>query len=466
MIRGWRKPFFPQALAGLGMLFSLLPLSCARAPGPGADRPSFILVSIDTARRDSFGCYGYDRNTTPRIDALASKGVIFDQAVTLSCNTLISHATMLTGLDPLAHGATFEDGGVPIRESYTTLAEDFARAGYQTAAFTAHGDWLNERFGFHQGFQVFESGYRPADEVLASARHWLARRNPGRPFFLFVHLFDVHSDFKGAPYHSPTPFHGRYTGGYRGPLDPWDERAVQGSAFLAAVRDGKIDVTPEDVQYLKGLYDEGLAYTDDRLGRFLESVQRIPKVYLWIVADHGEEFREHGGMLHGSSYDEIIRIPSILVPLEGCRETLGAPRRVAEQVRTLDLRPTLLALAGLAAPRDCQGANLLPWLQGEEKTCPAGPAFLQSDHAIRYLGFKYIKGAKPRLYDLRRDPGERKNLMRDEDAARYAARMEKLLKEQARKDRAVRARHVEGKAAPVEPAPGSEERLRRLGYTR
>lgn len=451
--------------AELFLLIALLPAACTRRTAP--ERPSFILVSIDTARRDAFGCNGYGRDTTPNIDALAARGLVFDRAVTLSCNTLISHATMLTGLHPAAHGATSKHGGVALEQSFITLAEDFQRAGYQTAGFTAHGDWLTARYGFHQGFDVFQSGYRSAEAVLSEARKWLLRRNPLKPFFLFVHLFDVHSDFGAAPYDSPPPFRGRYTGDYHGPLTPWEKQQVQGSRFLAAVRNGKIRITGRDRAYLKGLYDEGLAYTDDRLGAFLRAAKPLRNTYLWITADHGEEFQEHGGMLHGTSYDEVVRIPSILVPLQGCTDTLGAPRRVAAQVRTVDLRPTLLALAGLPAPRVCQGSNLLPWLRGEVDTCPAGPAFLNDNRAVRYRGFKYIRNGTRELYDLARDPGERRNLMQDPKVARGARKFEALLREQARKDRAIRDAHLRG--APPRPVvrdPRAAARLRRLECTR
>ena len=188
--------------------------------GPDPPPPSFILVSLDAVRADHLGAYGYRRDTTPFLDSLARRGFLFEQAVAPSLNTLISHASLLTGLPAWAHGATYGKGVRPLHPNFTSVAEELSEQGYETAAFTAHGDWLNAEKGFAQGFGTFSSDYRPAEEVLGEAAAWLAALPPEAPYFLFLHLYDVHSDYRGRPYAAPEPFGGRWAETKRGVVHP------------------------------------------------------------------------------------------------------------------------------------------------------------------------------------------------------------------------------------------------------
>ena len=113
-----------------------------------SDFKNFILVSLDTTRIDRLSLYGNKRPVSPGLVELSKKALVFDQAVTVTENTLISHASLLTGLYPAAHGTTYKDDGVPLDKAYRTIAEDFLSSGrYQTAGFAAHGTWLNKKFG-------------------------------------------------------------------------------------------------------------------------------------------------------------------------------------------------------------------------------------------------------------------------------------------------------------------------------
>ena len=447
----------PRPLAAALLLAASWLVGCGGAqPTP----PSFILVSLDATRADHLGAYGYERDTTPFVDSLAERGFLFDQAVATSPNTLISHASLLTGLPAWAHGATYAEGGRPLHPRFTSLAEELAAAGYRTAAFAAHGDWLTPELGIAQGFGTFSSDYRSADAVLAEAAAWLDEVPSGTPYFLFVHLYDVHSDYAGRPYGAPEPFGGRWTS-----LE-WDE-TVAGSDYLKAVNDGEIEIDPAGVARLVDQYDEGLAYADDRLGSFFAGIDaaRLERAWTVIVADHGEAFLEHGKLLHVTLHDEVARVPFLLVPPPTSRYADRVPARLSGQVALIDVRPTLLSLAGLPAPRASQGVDLRPCLDGGEGLCGEAPATLFKS-GLRHAGYKLLRvRSGSLLYDLRSDPGEtvdlagrRENWPLQRDMQRLLARL--IDEQEALRESVVAGAEIEAPALD----PAAAERLRALGY--
>ena len=454
-------------LVAVGLLWAVAP-GCAEHPRPS----HVILISLDTTRPDHLGLYGYVRDTSPNLDALAARGVVFEEMITTSENTLISHASIFTGLVPAAHGATHVGEGRALPPGARTLAEDFQAAGYQTAGFAAHGDWLTPAFGMDRGFDVFTSAYRDGEAVLADARKWLDGRDPERPFFLFIHLFDVHSDPGPRPYEAPEGIAGRFTSDYDGPFADWGSSRAKGSAFLHAVMDGHVELSDADLAYLRAQYDEGLYATDAMLGHFLDELgprdrDLLDDAWVAVTADHGEEFLEHGRMLHSSFYDVVAKVPGILVPPGRDPEAIGPPRHVPNQVRVIDLRNTLLDLAGLPEAERSQGVSLAPWLRGEANRSPAGAATVYHQ-ALRGSGFKLLRTKDGlRLYDLTNDPGEQHDLSADpEHADRVAsmnARLGKMQKNDTKLGELLRA---DGEA----PIPGGDrtanETLKALGYTR
>ena len=449
----WRGPRRAAALA----------LVAGWLAGCGAEPPpSFVLVSLDATRADHLGAYGYERDTTPFLDSLARRGFLFEQAVAPSLNTLISHASLLTGLPTWAHGATYGDGGRALHPSFTTLAEDFAAHGYRTAAFVAHGDWLTPGMGFAQGFGTFSTGYRPAEEVLAEAADWLAALEPGAPYFLFLHLYDAHSDYEGRPYTAPEPFRGRWA-------EPgWDE-PLGGSDYLAAVNDGEIEIDAAKVARLVDQYDEGLAAMDDRLRGFFEAVapDRLRRAWTMVVADHGEAFFEHGKLMHVTLHDEVARVPFVLVPPPAEQAAAPVPARISRQVRLVDVRPTLLSLAGLGAPPDSMGVDLRPCLErpAAGRDCPSAPATLYRA-GLRHDGHKLIRTpAGALLFDLEKDPGETVDLAGRRETWPRQRGMQRLLARLIAEQEEFRERVLAG--AELEsppPDPAADERLRALGY--
>ncbi len=430
----------------------------------GSLAPSIVLISLDTTRADHLGIYGYERDTSPGLDALARDGLVFDNAITVSENTLISHASLFTGLFPRAHATTYKNGGTALHADCDTLAEDLSTAGYATAGFTAHGGWLTPKFAMDQGFATFDHGYRPASVVIGGASRWLDSQNARRPVFLFVHLFDAHSDWDARPYDAEPSYLGKYTSSYHGPLRWPDERWPAASEFLAAVSNREIELDASDLQYLIDQYDEGIAGLDARVSAFVRTVRSDrPDAWIIITADHGEEFLEHGFMLHSTQYDEVVRIPLLMIPPTREAARVSAPRRIDGQVRLVDLRPTLRSLAGLGPARRVQGVDLLPWLMGEADENPAGAAPIYYK-ALRADGYKLIRSDDgPRLYDLS-VPGEQTDIAgRPEMAARIAAMRAELARRKA-VDQELRESIQRGAGESVELTDEERDRLRSLGY--
>lgn len=431
---------------------------CASEPPP----PSLVLVSLDATRADHLGAYGYARDTTPFLDSLAARGYLFEQAVAPSLNTLISHASLLTGLPAWAHGATYGDGGTALHPSFTSLAEELAAAGYRTAAFAAHGDWLTDEMGFAEGFESFSSAYRPATEVLAEATAWLAGVGPAEPYFLFLHLYDVHSDYEGRPYGAPEPFRGRWAAA------EWDE-PLGGSDYLSAVNDGELRLGPADVARLVDQYDEGLAYVDESLRRFFAgpAERRLARAWSVVTADHGEAFLEHGKLMHVTLHDEVVRVPLVMAPPPASRLAAGVPARIARPVRLIDLRPTLTALAGLPPPADSLGVDLSPCLEQPARplACPSRPATLYRG-GLRHDGFKLIRlPAGSSLYDLAGDPAETVDLGGRAEFWPRQRGMQRLLGRLIGEQEALRDAILDGAELERPPAdPDAAERLRALGY--
>ena len=358
---------------------------------PDGARPNLLVITLDTARADHLGCYGYPGARTPHIDRLARGGVLFDQAITAAPLTVPAHASLFTGLRPPAHGARTNESTLT-DETITTLAEVLRDAGYATRAWVG-AEVVRRWSGLAQGFDAYADDFsgdrragsgkyveKPAAEVVGAAMTGL-RRVP-EPFFAWVHLFDPH-----APYAPPE-----------------DHAAPSGHA-----------------------YDGEIAYADHWLGELFASLDasgRRERTIVAFMSDHGEALGQHGEHTHGIFlYDATLHIPLIL---NG--PGLGEPgRRVAEQVRIIDVMPTLLDLAGVPAPDGLHGVDLSPLWRGGK--LDALPAYSETLHpwttmgwsplyALRDEGWKAIEAPRPELYDLARDPGERSDLADDEGKRR------------------------------------------------
>jgi arylsulfatase A-like enzyme len=400
--------------------------------GTRESRPDVLLVTIDTLRADRLGCYGAAAAASPRIDALAASGVVFDNAACPMPVTRPSHFSMLTGLYPRQHGTVNNQGTLP--ESALTVAEIFAAAGYRTAAFVGV-KLLGADSGVGQGFERLEGppGVSwTADAVASRAMRWVTSSPEARePFFLWVHLFDPH-----MPYAPPAEFAPEGTGTPEAlPQVSW-----RGLEELAGRSGG--DVSAGTLDRALSLYAGEIAFTDHWVGRLLDALDgRVgrPRAAVALTADHGECF-DHGIYFEHSDclYDGALKVPLVL------RQTTGARRgeRVTRQVENLDLAATLLEMADVPRPASFARGSLLA---RDEDAATGGRAFFQhpfyAEHAarnrlrrqdqirsvagqpvrplrpgqdesgVRTAGWKYIRsGTAEELYDLRADPGEHRNL--------------------------------------------------------
>ena len=410
--------------------------------GAQGTRPNVLLITIDTVRADHIGAYGYAKGSTPVIDRLAREGVRFADATTQAPLTGPAHAAILTGRYPARFGVR-DNATTPIPEGAATLAASFKAQGYRTAAFVA-AFILDAQYGFGRGFDSFDARFakftpqdkvearRPAGEVVDAALAWLreqsnsqanpqsAIRNP--QWFLWLHLYDAH-----APYASPAAYRSRF------PASP---------------------------------YDGAVAYVDASIGRVIAALRQsgdLDHTIVSVIADHGEGLGEHGEDTHGFFlYDSTLRIPWIL-RLPGGAHAGGV---VKEQARTVDVAPTLAALAGTGVPRDIDGESLVPLIEGGHRrdTPPSyAETFYPKLHfgwselkSVRVGDWKYIDAPKPELYDLGHDAGERDNAI-----DRRGALAGGLSAEIARLESSFVA--LANRAAP-QPDPETLARLRSLGY--
>lgn len=447
-----------RAFRGLCVAAVVACLACR----PAAERrPDVILYLVDTLRADHLGCYGYRRGTSPQIDAFAAESVLFEDAVAQSAWTRPAVTSLLTGLDPHSHGVEERLDALP--ESFDTLPEILRREGYQTAAFVSSAV-ITAKFGFDQGFDTFRQQVKETIEperttsewVNAEALRWLEQRDPGRPFFLFLHTLDPH-----MPYRPPEPFRRRLAPD----ADPRAGRLEQ----VVALRDGLRPASPRDRKDIPALYDAEIAANDAAFGRLVAEL-RARGIYdpllLIFVSDHGEELSDHGGWEHGATlYQELVHVPLLLKLPRGA----GSGRRVGETVRQVDVLPTILNVLGGEIPQGIHGRSLLPLLQAPSRRPPTAFSSLDLDGRRiesvimedRKLIHTLAHDRHPvglELYDLASDPGERRNLAAAEPAA--VRGLSRLL------ERRARAAGAPPKAPPVALDPELEEQLRALGYLR
>jgi arylsulfatase A-like enzyme len=460
-------------------------------------RPSrprvIVLISVDTLRADHLGLYGYERPTSPFLDALAREGVVFDDASAPSPFTLPSHASMLTGVYPLRH-RVMTAGSLP--KELPTLASLLAKRGYRTAA-VVNSHWLRrEKFGLTREFDHYlwvpEDATRrsPSTWVTDQALAWLREAGDDR-VFLFVHYYDVHADYASEPRYEElfvSPYEGEIDGsaeqlriseaeGAEGIL-AWCEETLGGERCESARERAEQGVTlhfdAAAVNHLKDLYDAGIRQMDAELGRLFNELRRMDALddtLLVVTSDHGEEFMEHGRVSHFyTTYQEVLRVPLIM---RG--PGIPAGLRVATPVASVDIAPTLLALAGARAPEPLDGVDLRPlWREDEPGDPEARDLYGEGTGGMLFGGasngvteypslrrgpYKIVhEGASDAvaLYDLANDPLEQVDV--SADAPEMAAAMLERL----------RARHAS--AADAEPGDGVEidaedlERLRALGY--
>ncbi|HEV7735694.1 MAG TPA: sulfatase, partial [Candidatus Binatia bacterium] len=432
----------------------------AVAPAPVRRRTSVLLYVADTLRADALGTYGYDRPTSPHIDALSRRGITFETTVAASSWTRPSTATLLTGLPPPEHGAlTLRD---PIRPGVARVAEAFRGAGFATGGFVTNVN-VADQFGFGDGFDVYQylpedvarrGVHAPADDLHAAALAWLDQQHDG-PVFLYLHATDTHAPYEPAP-ETAARF-----------VPPGLTPTFGPDVSLRDIAAAIDRVTPDDVRTLRGRYDAEVADLDGAVGRLITALRKRgvwDDLVVIFVADHGEEFFEHGGLEHGATlYREVLHVPLIVrLPHDA-----GAGGRVTALSRHVDVAPTMLALAGVVPPTSLPGRILVD-ADGTPTSAPPLEAIAETylgRHRLQALVTEREKvvidgrDGSLRVYDLGANPGETTDRSIDHPIlAGYARQTLDATKHTF----AWAGGGVPGRAPALDPA--TAERLEALGY--
>ena len=436
-------------------------------------KPNVILVVMDAVRADHLSCYGYHRQTSPNIDNLAKKGVLFENAFSTAEWSYPSHASIFTGKYPSFHKTLGKD--VCLHKENTTIAEILSASGYQTIGLSGN-DLLSPINGFSRGFQnyiVYDVHYEirsilkimkknPKDfartliygrdgytfQNIEQIKEFLKKRKKEKPFFLFTNLYNSH-----APYNPPRPFKKHFCHNlYRpklsimelvfhmifrhpgGKIPNFDIRKLNLIAndhgqysFMAK----EFQVSEEEWKVVKSWYDGEILYLDYRIGELVEFLQSegiFENTLLVITSDHGENFGEHGLASHQFClYDSLIHVPLIMV----YPDIIPRGRRISNMVSHLDIFPTILNLLNIKGYRnDIQGKSLFPFNDrkihdficaecGESVRSRLEvslrsklKAYDKGYKCLRTKSYKYIISAdqKEELYNVKKDPLEKVNI--------------------------------------------------------
>jgi arylsulfatase A-like enzyme len=457
-------------IAHLCKVLAVMTSGTASADVAPAVKPNILLITLDSVRPDHVGCYGYGRQTTPCIDALAREGVLFSRAYSTSNWTIPAHASLLTGCLARTHGSVHFANAPPIRKDIPTLAEVLQEAGYATSAVVSCTT-LNGWYGLGRGFDVYDDysvlmigeeagtatgqGFNEHTTVLGTyttgqAVRLLRRMVAGaKPFFLFVHYYDPHYFYVAVP-----PFRSRFVRPYAG--------AVEGT-HLWDYRNNAASLSAADLGHLQDLYDAEIAQTDMQVGRLLAECKRLgvyDKTLIWIATDHGQEFGEHGGLLHGHSlHEELVRVAMIVRPP-------GHPShgKVDALASLADFMPTAIEMARVGEVPGLEGLSLAPLLRGQtsDSVRRRSHVIVESFTETAVIGERYkllVRQDGPeRWYDLSSDALEARQLSMKSAPGVEAFR----IIAQSRQAIAVagQSQPASGPAIPEELA----KRLRDLGY--
>ena len=474
-------------------------------PDPSAVPFNVVLVSVDALRADRVGTFGYEeRPSSPNMDALAADGIVFENYITASPWTTPAHLSLLTSLNPSTHGLTwsfmemwrglFSNGEFfKLPDSRLTLAEALSSAGFRSAAFTAGGP-LEPTIGFDQGFSSYDTSmYKLYEGNTSRLFDWISS-SAKQQFFVFWHHFEVHAPYLNGDFVQDV------VPGERGASIREEIRKIKeiplskvwpGGASVQ--RKGQVKVLRKheafDRDTCEALYVGGVLEADRWLGRLVDLLKKegvYDRTMIVVTSDHGEEFADHNPNLyyniHGHIlYEEMIHVPLIIkLP-----SSYAAGTRVHQVARTIDVMPTILDFLDISpSPDEMQGESLAIFWEKPVAQGPSRTAFTEAmaraneKKSLRTERYKYIlsvdaKTVKehgrgflpvdhplaPELYDLRKDPMEKRNLLRKnpgEEVRQLAERFDRQLRD-----------HVaaqQGEAEKTNLDQSTVEKLRGLGY--
>jgi len=413
-----------SSLKSFSLLLLFLGASCAE--GAKSTEKNLVLIVVDTLRADHMSLHGYERPTTPKLDAFASeRGVVFENARSSASWTKASVASIFTGLDPRQHRVqTHIDF---LHSSFRTLAQTFGEAGFQTHGIQSNL-YLLSGFGFDKGFIDYEDSLSSAVEGGTIATHdtstggavneralaWLDERDADQPFFLYVHHYEPHHEYltEEASFLPPLAS-----------AEDAARRLLLAEASMDELVGGVDRLTPADIDYLAARYDSEILFQDRLLGELFDGLKErglFENSIIVVTSDHGEEFMEHGGVSHQNDklFDELLRVPLVIASPEAV-----ATRRVAP-VGLADLGSTLLELCGVESP-DFPGSSFAGAIVAHSPPTgevvshgmlPKGSFGSEADSELVSLvkgKWKLIQdrvSGQVMLFDLEADPGERNDL--------------------------------------------------------
>ncbi len=491
----WPWAVLLPAAAALAVTAALLLRSSFSRP----PRPNIVLISIDTLRADRLGCYGGPAGISPNIDEFCGESVQFLRASSQAPSTTGSHMSLFTGLLPSVHRVTNwilrEDLArrfdlSPLAAGIPTLAEYLRENGYRTMGFHGGGH-VAPFFGFDHGFDLysdeiidwgkFYSGRDQQENLLSRLR---AARASRRPYFLFIHHYLCHEPYLAAPAwvrqrFLPDPEPGL-------PLD-WagvmpGRQIFEKKALPPAAADNpkpytryyetfwkKIDdKNPRHRRHVRALYDSGVQYADMVLGRIFELLKRegmYDQALIVVLSDHGEEFWEHGGIVHRNLFVETLHVP-LLIRFPGGKYGGG---RVKSPVGQFDLMPTILEYLRIKPRLRLQARSLLPLVRVEKEPTRRVLSFSDGADSLRFNEGPFVysnqtveKRWGERLYNFYFDPHEKRNIIAG--SPDLQARMRALAAGIMREQLELRARIHAGpvKGSPI--SPELKRQLEALGY--
>lgn len=431
----------PRVSAGWTLLLGAL-VACGAPP---ASKPNILVLSLDTLRADHLGLYGHDLPTSPSIDSLASSSIVFDHALAQSSATLPSHHSLFQSRLPSE-----------VRLDMPTLAEILNARGYETVGLT-DGGFMSRDYGFARGFDRYAEFRGGLRHSLPALEAWL-RNGAREPWYVFLHTYSIHE-----PYAPPPPYDTMFYPEYTGPVTPAGTSEICRKIrrlFEYAEFQGEVELSAADRRKIETLYDGAIRYTDDLVGRLLTVLREgrhLEDTLIVILSDHGEEFWDHGSVLHGHSlYQELIRVP-LIVRLPAGQH---GGRRVPHSVRLIDVAPTLLELAGILPPDSFRGVSLVHELQGRGERHRATVSEMGTLKARVDMPWKLIidtQHPEPALFNLVDDPLERSSLS-DRRLDRVGA-LTRALRE------SLPGEFREVPVVPAQDVPAEvREQLRALGY--
>lgn len=364
---------------------------------------NFILIVIDALRYDHLGCYGYEKNTSPNIDELCEKSIIFENTIAQSTWTKPSIISLFTSKYVKLHNITrftknYSLGGVDniLPSESLTLAEILSSNGYKTKALVG-SDFIQKGFGLEQGFDNY-SAYLTDDYITLNAINWLDKLNDKEKFFLYLHYMAPH-----APYTPPLNYKIKFKPNYTGQIIFSEKHQEYFNT---------INMSEEDKKELVARYDGEINYIDDQIGLLIKHLKErkiINKTIIIITADHGESLGENQKIGHGFMINTVIQVPLIIFPsdLKQKKESID------NIVELIDIAPTSLAMLEIKIPESFQGTNIL-----DNKTLNKDVGFSEfvwsgrTSIGIRSKQYLFISLNYENfsLYDIKIDPYQREDL--------------------------------------------------------